>query len=176
MSTTAFTVDDLTVDEHQRLARLVKGNPGAALADPSSQQAGMALAGLAMLRDQRGRAGVKLEDYTGRTLRQLQLELGLLEQDRTAERMATALVWLDRGAQRTISDDLPDLIDPNDLDDDQQRAVVFALTGVDPVDDEHGPVDDEPTVDEQAQQAIDELTGENGTDPTVRPASPCSPT
>lgn len=173
-----FTVDDLTVDEHQQLARLVKCNPGAALADPSSQQAALALAGLAMLRDRRGRAGVKLEDYSSRTLRQLQDDLGLTTPDHTPERIAALVAMNDRDqALAQLESTGLDLVDPNHLDDDGQRLVVWALTGIDPGDDAGAdPHDQAPTADEQAQLAADQVTGGNGLDPTDRPGSPYSGT
>lgn len=170
--TQRFTVDDLTVDEHGRLSRQLKMNPAMALADPSSQVAGQALAGLAFMRDRRDDPTVQLAGYQQRTIRELQETLGLLEPDLTAHRLAALL-------QRVTGEDWPEFLeeldprDPNELSTVDQRAVVWVLTGVDPGDDQD---EQEPETSpaDVAQDAIDQVSGENGMDPSARPASPSS--
>lgn len=185
MTQTPFTVDDLTVSEHGILSRKVKGNPGVLISDPSSQNAAEVLAGLCWLRDRRTDNRAKLDDYLDRTLHQLQVDLGLVDDDpgRPHRLMLAALDWIDglAAAWATDNDELLEQLieegpsagrhqhDPNLVQTSTHlgRALVYAVTGVDV---EHGDETEDETPAQRAQEAIDTVTGENGEDPTVRPA------
>lgn len=194
-STHGFTVDDLTVAEHGILSRHIKGRPEYALATPDARNFALALAGLAWLRDKRSDPSVKLDDYQGRTIGELNVTLGLAEPDRTTHRLHAALRWVEVVTELEHDEDA----EPGQVEDELEtgpagwlssvdpdtepqttllgRALVYAMAGVDPgADPEEAAQRPEPaaTTTDLAQDAIDDVAEEDGQDPTARPASPSS--
>lgn len=78
----AFTLTDLTLNEYAMLARLIGGDPGAAMTDPRSKLGAEALAGLYVIRRRRdGDHAVTLEQVMQLGLMEVQQRLGLMDGD-----------------------------------------------------------------------------------------------